>query len=41
MNHVPGFPPFAGERVDGAESSAFINAVKRRIEAIGPDTGVY
>ena len=27
--------------IDGAESSAFINAVKRRIEAIGPDTGVY
>ena len=27
--------------IDGAESSAFINAVKRRIEAIGPNTGVY
>ena len=27
--------------IDGAESSAFINAVKRRIEAIGLDTGVY
>ena len=27
--------------IDGAESSVFINAVKRRIEAIGTDTGVY
>ena len=27
--------------MDGAEASAFINAVKRRIEAIGPDTGLY
>ncbi len=27
--------------MDGAEASAFINSVKRRIEAIGPDTGLY
>lgn len=27
--------------MDGAEASAFINAVKRRLESIGPDTGVY
>lgn len=27
--------------MDGAEASAFINSVKRRLEAIGPDTGVY
>jgi 2-oxoisovalerate dehydrogenase E2 component (dihydrolipoyl transacylase) len=27
--------------MDGAESSAFINAVKRRLEAIGPATGIY
>jgi 2-oxoisovalerate dehydrogenase E2 component (dihydrolipoyl transacylase) len=27
--------------MDGAESSAFINAVKRRLEAIGPETGIY
>ena len=27
--------------MDGAEASAFINSVKARIEAIGPDTGLY
>ena len=27
--------------IDGAEASAFINSVKRRLEAIGPETGVY
>ena len=27
--------------MDGAEASAFINAVKRRLEAVGPETGVY
>ena len=27
--------------MDGAEASAFINSVKRRIESIGPDTGLY
>ncbi len=27
--------------MDGAEASAFTNAVKHRIETIGPDTGVY
>ena len=27
--------------MDGAEASAFINAVKRRLEVIGADTGVY
>lgn len=27
--------------MDGAEASAFINSVKTRIEAIGPDTGLY
>jgi 2-oxoisovalerate dehydrogenase E2 component (dihydrolipoyl transacylase) len=27
--------------MDGAEASSFINAVKTRLEAIGPDTGVY
>ena len=27
--------------MDGAEASAFTNAVKHRLEAIGPDTGVY
>ena len=27
--------------MDGAEASAFINAVKRRLEGIGEDTGVY
>ena len=27
--------------MDGAEASAFINAVKRRLEAIGPDTEIY
>lgn len=27
--------------MDGAEVSAFANAVKRRIEAISPDTGIY
>ena len=27
--------------MDGAEASAFINAVKARLEAIGKDTGVY
>ncbi len=27
--------------MDGAEASAFINAVKRRLEGIGADTGVY
>jgi 2-oxoisovalerate dehydrogenase E2 component (dihydrolipoyl transacylase) len=27
--------------MDGAEASAFINAVRRRVEAIGPDTPVY
>ena len=27
--------------MDGAEASGFINAVKARLEAIGPDTGVY
>ena len=27
--------------MDGAEASAFINSVKTRIEAIGPDTGPY
>lgn len=27
--------------MDGAEASGFINAVKTRLEAIGPDTGVY
>ena len=27
--------------MDGAEASAFINSVKRRLESIGPDTGVY
>ena len=27
--------------MDGSEASAFINAVKQRLEAIGPDTGVY
>ena len=27
--------------MDGAEASAFINSVKRRLESIGPDSGVY
>ncbi len=27
--------------MDGAEASAFINSVKRRLESIGPDTGLY
>ena len=27
--------------LDGNEASAFINAVKRRLESIGPDTAVY
>ena len=27
--------------MDGAEASAFINSVKRRLEAVGPETGVY
>ena len=27
--------------MDGAEASAFINSVKRTLESIGPDTGVY
>ena len=27
--------------MDGAEASAFINSVKRRLESIGPETGVY
>ena len=27
--------------MDGAEASSFINSVKRRLESIGPDTGVY
>lgn len=27
--------------MDGAEASAFINSVQRRIESIGPDTGLY
>ena len=27
--------------MDGAEASAFTNAVKHRLEVIGPDTGVY
>lgn len=27
--------------MDGAESSAFVLGVKRRLEAVGPDTGVY
>ena len=27
--------------MDGAEASGFINAVKARLEAIGPDTGIY
>ena len=27
--------------MDGAEASAFINSVKRRLESVGPDTGVY
>lgn len=27
--------------MDGAEASAFINAVKRRLEGIGADTGIY
>ncbi|MXY22243.1 MAG: 2-oxo acid dehydrogenase subunit E2 [Dehalococcoidia bacterium] len=27
--------------MDGAEASAFINSVKARIEAVGPDTGLY
>ena len=27
--------------MDGAEASAFINSVQARIEAIGPDTGLY
>ena len=27
--------------MDGAEASSFINAVKSRLEAIDPDTGVY
>ena len=27
--------------MDGAEASAFINSVKTRVEAIGPDTGLY
>ena len=27
--------------MDGAEASAFINAVKGRLESIGPDTAVY
>ena len=27
--------------IDGAEASAFTNAVKRRLEAIGNDTGIY
>ena len=27
--------------MDGAEASAFINSVGRRLESIGPDTGVY
>ena len=27
--------------MDGAEASAFTNAVKRRLEAIGDDTGIY
>ena len=27
--------------LDGSEASAFINDVKRRLEAIGPETGIY
>ena len=27
--------------MDGAEASSFVNTVKRRLEAIGPNTGVY
>ena len=27
--------------MDGAGASAFINSVKRRLESVGPDTGVY
>ncbi len=27
--------------MDGAEASAFITSVKRRLEAIGPETGIY
>ncbi len=27
--------------MDGAEASAFINSVKRRVESIGPQTGLY
>ncbi|MCI0440588.1 MAG: 2-oxo acid dehydrogenase subunit E2 [Chloroflexi bacterium] len=27
--------------MDGAEASAFISSVKRRLEAIGPETGIY
>ena len=27
--------------MDGAEASAFINSVKRRVESIGPETGLY
>ena len=27
--------------MDGAEASAFSNGVKRRLEAIGDDTGIY
>ena len=27
--------------LDGSEASAFINDVKQRLEAIGPDTGIY
>ncbi len=27
--------------MDGAEASAFINSVKARLEAVGPDTGLY
>jgi 2-oxoisovalerate dehydrogenase E2 component (dihydrolipoyl transacylase) len=27
--------------IDGAEASSFVNAVKKRLETIGPDTGIY
>ena len=27
--------------MDGSEASAFVNSVKRRLESIGPDTGIY
>ncbi|MBI2165299.1 MAG: 2-oxo acid dehydrogenase subunit E2, partial [Chloroflexi bacterium] len=27
--------------IDGAEAGVFLQAVKRRVEAIGPDTPIY